>query len=54
LDSLIGGGLKKFEKYDRVTTIYRDIILKSVKKDVAEKIAFKNGWKLMIRKDWED
>ena len=53
-DANTGGGLEKFEKYDKVTYIFRDIILKSVKKDVAEKIAFKNVWKLMIGKDWED
>jgi len=53
-DANTGGGLAKFEKYDRVTYIYRDIILKGVKKDVAEKIAFKNAWKLMTGKDWED
>jgi hypothetical protein len=53
-DANTGGGLAKFEKYDRVTYIYRDIILKGVKKDVAEKIAFKNAWKLMTGKDWKD
>lgn len=53
-DANTGGGLAKFEKYDRITYIYRDIILKGVKKDVAEKIAFKNAWKLMTGKDWED
>jgi len=53
-DANTGGGLAKFEKYDKVTYIYRDIILKGVKKDVAEKIAFKNAWKLMTGKDWED
>lgn len=53
-DANTGGGLAKFEKYDRMTYIYRDIILKGVRKDVAEKIAFKNAWKLMTGKDWED
>ncbi len=53
-DANTGGGLEKFEKYDRVTYIYRDIILKGLKKDVAEKIAYKNAWKLMTGKDWED
>jgi len=53
-DANTGGGLEKFEKYDKVTHIFRDIILTGVKKDVAEKIAFKNAWKLMIGKAWED
>jgi microsomal dipeptidase-like Zn-dependent dipeptidase len=53
-DANTGGGLEKFEKYDRVTSIYRNIILKGLKKDVAEKIAYKNAWKLMTGKDWED
>lgn len=53
-DANTGGGLEKFEKYDRVTYIYRDIILKGLRKDVAEKVAFKNAWKLMTGKDWED
>jgi hypothetical protein len=53
-DANTGGGLEKFEKYGRVTYIYRDIILKGLRKDVAEKVAFKNAWKLMTGKDWED
>ena len=53
-DANTGGGQAKFEKYDRVTYIYRDIILKGLKKDVAEKVAFKNAWKLMTGKDWVD
>lgn len=53
-DANTGGGIEKFEKYDRVTNIYRDIILKGVNKDVAEKIAFKNAWKLMTGNEWKD
>jgi hypothetical protein len=53
-DANTGGGLEKFEKYDRITYIYRNIILKGLRKDVAEKIAYKNAWKLMTGKDWED
>ncbi|KPK51803.1 MAG: hypothetical protein AMS22_10280, partial [Thiotrichales bacterium SG8_50] len=53
-DANTGGGMAKFEKYDRVTYIYRDIILKGVRKDVAEKIAFKNAWKLMTGSDWKE
>ena len=44
----------RFDNYDRVMDTYRNIILKGVKKDVAEKIAFKNAWKLMTGKAWED
>jgi hypothetical protein len=53
-DANTGLGIAKFDKYDRVTYIYRNIILNGVEKDVAEKIAFKNTWKLMTGKDWED
>jgi predicted TIM-barrel fold metal-dependent hydrolase len=53
-DANTGGGMEKFEKYERVTYIFRDIILKGVKPDVAEKIAYKNAWKLMTGKDWQD
>jgi hypothetical protein len=41
----------RFDNYDEVMDNYRDIILKGVKKDVAEKIAFKNAWKLMTGED---
>jgi len=46
--------MEKFEKYDRVTYIFRDIILKGVKPDVAEKIGIQKCWKLMTGKDWQD
>jgi predicted TIM-barrel fold metal-dependent hydrolase len=44
----------RFDNYDMVMDTYRNIILRGVKKDVAEKIAFKNVWKLMTGKAWED
>lgn len=44
----------RFDNYDRVFDTYRNIILKDVRKDVAEKIAFKNAWKLMTGEDWKD
>jgi len=44
----------RFDNYDRVMDTYRNVILKGVRKDVAEKIAFKNAWKLMTREDWKD
>jgi hypothetical protein len=40
--------------YDRVFDDYRKIILKGVRKDVAERIAYKNAWKLMTGEDWAD
>jgi predicted TIM-barrel fold metal-dependent hydrolase len=44
----------RFENYDRVMETFRTIVLKGVRKDVAEKIAFKNAWKLMSGEDWRD
>ena len=40
--------------YDRVFDDYRKIILKGVREDVAERIAYKNAWKLMTGEDWVD
>lgn len=40
--------------YDRVFDDYRKIILKGVRKDVAERIAYKNAWNLMTGEDWVD
>jgi predicted TIM-barrel fold metal-dependent hydrolase len=44
----------RFENYDRVIDTFRTIVLKNLSKDVAEKIAFKNAWKLMTGADWKD
>lgn len=44
----------RFDNYDRVMDTYRTIILQGVRKDVAEKIAFKNAWKLMSGEAWKD
>ena len=44
----------RFDGYDRVMDTYRNVILKGVRKDVAEKIAFRNAWKLMTGDDWKD
>ena len=41
-----------FDKYDRTIARYRKVLLKEVKKDVAERIAYKNAWKLMTGEDW--
>jgi len=43
----------RFNEYDRVMDTFRSIVFKTLRKDVAEKIAFKNAWKLMTGKDWE-
>lgn len=51
-DTNTGRGIAKYRKYDRVTYIFRDIILSGLKPDVAEKVAYKNAWKLMSGKDW--
>ena len=44
----------RFDNYDRVMETFRTIVLQGVRKDVAEKIAFKNAWKLMSGEDWRD
>jgi len=44
----------RFDNYDRVMDTYRTIILQGVRKDVAEKIAYKNAWKLMSGEAWRD
>ncbi len=45
---------RRFDNYDRVMETFRAIVLRGVRKDVAEKIAFKNAWKLMSGEDWRD
>lgn len=44
----------RFDNYDRVMETFRTIVLQGISKDVAEKIAFKNAWKLMSGEDWRD
>jgi predicted TIM-barrel fold metal-dependent hydrolase len=44
----------RFDTYDRVIDTFRSVVLKDLRKDVAEKIAFKNAWKLMTGADWKD
>ena len=43
-----------FGKYDETIARNRKVLLKEVKKDVAERIAYKNAWKLMTGEDWVD
>lgn len=44
----------RFDNYDNVMENFRTVVFQGVRKDVAEKIAFKNAWKLMSREDWRD
>lgn len=44
----------RFDNYDRVMDTFRSIVFKDLTKAAAEKIAFKNAWKLMTGKEWED
>jgi predicted TIM-barrel fold metal-dependent hydrolase len=44
----------RFSEYDRVINTFRDIVFKVLRKGVAERIAFKNAWKLMTGKNWEE
>lgn len=52
LGSDINGG--RFGSYDQVMNIFRTVILPAMPKDIAEKIAYKNAWKLMTGEDWKD
>jgi predicted TIM-barrel fold metal-dependent hydrolase len=52
LGSDINGG--RFGDYDQVMNTFRHIILPGIPKDIAEKIAYKNAWKLMTGEDWKD
>ena len=44
----------RFDQYDRVMETFRDIVLRSLKKEVAEGIAFKNAWRLMTGITWQE
>jgi len=44
----------RFDTHDRMIDTFRSVVLKDLRKDVAEKIAFKNAWKLMTGVDWAD
>ena len=44
----------RFNEYDRVMNTFRSIVFKTLRKDVAERIAFKNAWKLMTGNTWEE
>jgi predicted TIM-barrel fold metal-dependent hydrolase len=44
----------RFDQYDRVMETFRGIVLVSLKKEVAEGIAFKNAWRLMTGINWQE
>ena len=44
----------RFDNYDRVMETLRGIVFKSLKKEVAEGIAFKNAWRLMTGVNWQE
>ena len=52
LGSDINGG--RFGSYDQTMNTFRQTILPELPKDVAEKIAYKNAWKLMTGEDWTE
>ena len=43
----------RFENFDRVIDAYRNIILKGLNAEAAEKIAYKNAWNLMTGEAWK-
>jgi len=43
----------RFENFDRVIDAYRNIILKGLNAEAAEKIAYKNAWNLMTGEVWK-
>ena len=50
LGSDINGG--RFGTYGEVMDVFRHNILPELPRDVAEKVAYKNAWKLMTGEDW--
>jgi len=44
----------RFGHYDRVMETFRDVVFRSLKKEVAEGIAFKNAWRLMTGINWQE
>jgi predicted TIM-barrel fold metal-dependent hydrolase len=43
---------QRFHNYDQVMATFRDVVLTSLRRDVAERIAYKNAWKLITGQDW--
>ena len=44
----------RFGNYDLVMDTFRSVVFKDLRRDVADRIAFKNAWKFMTGKEWED
>ena len=44
----------RFDNYDLVMDTFRSVVFKDLRRDVADRIAFKNAWKFMTGKEWED
>ena len=44
----------RWEGYDSVFDTFRTVVLGSLRQDVAEKVAYKNAWKLMTGEDWRE
>jgi hypothetical protein len=52
IGSDVNGG--RWDNYDSVFQTFRGIVLSDLPRDVAEKIAFKNAWRLMTGQSWQD
>jgi predicted TIM-barrel fold metal-dependent hydrolase len=44
----------RFGNYDLVMDTFRSVVFKDLRRDVADRIAFKNAWKFMTGKEWEE
>lgn len=44
----------RWPQYDEVIQRFRTLILADLPRDVAERIAFRNAWRLMVGQDWAD
>jgi predicted TIM-barrel fold metal-dependent hydrolase len=44
----------RFDKYDLVMDTFRSVVFTDLRRDVAERIAYKNAWKFMTGKEWEE
>lgn len=53
---LIGSDIstKRFDRYDQVMGNFRHLILNHLDRDAAEKIAWKNAWRLMSGREWRE
>lgn len=52
LGSDVNGG--RWDDYDAVFKNFRAVVLRDLPQDVAEKLAFKNAWRLMTGQPWQD